>query len=277
MKINLDTNYLIKPVLRWAGGKQWFVKRIEEFLPVKIDDYYEPFAGGLSVLFYLLSNKRISGKAYVSDLNSELINFYNELKSNPIKLIQNLRKLENTEEFYYEERFRKRYAKSTRAAKFYYLNRTSFNGIYRVNQKGQYNVPYGYKTYKKFIDPKALLLASELIQEVIFSVCDFEENAKDCNQGDFVFFDPPYTVAHENNGFVKYNQTIFSWEDQIRLKNKVTQLDLLGVKFLVTNAKHKSIDLLYDNLGKKIYLSRASVIAGKKTERQKFNETVIYN
>jgi len=266
-----------KPLLRWAGGKRWLLKSIEKFLPNQINSYYEPFSGGLSVLIYLLDNELINNRAIAYDTNENLINFYNSIKDEPHRVIQELKKYRNTEQEYYIERATNRRTTHTRAAKFLYLNRTSFNGIYRENLKGEYNVPYGHKNYTTLFEYEALMNFSSLISNTTFNHADFSSVEDQAERNDLVFFDPPYTVAHENNGFVKYNQKIFSWEDQIRLKELIQTLNRRGVKYILTNAKHTSIEELYNGIGSIHNLSRSSLVGGKGAIRSKYNEIIITN
>lgn len=266
-----------KPILRWAGGKRWLVKQIGGFLPERIGNYYEPFAGGLSILIHLLDHELINGESFVSDTNSNLINFYNELINNPNRLIRELKKYRNSEDEYYLERARNRTVNHTKAAKFLYLNRTSFNGIYRENLKGEYNVPYGHKIYKNLFDTDHILQVSNTLRDTVFQSMDFEQIEEQLNEGDLVFLDPPYTVAHQHNGFVKYNQKIFSWEDQIRLKDFILRIDAQGIFFILTNAMHDSIQNLYDGIGTMHQLSRSSQVGGKGAKRASYSELLITN
>jgi DNA adenine methylase len=157
------------------------------------------------------------------------------------------------------------------------LNRTSFNGIYRENLKGIYNVPYGNKQYKSLFDYENLRLLNEHFNDAIFSTCDFEKALLNVKEGDLVFLDPPYTVAHENNGFVKYNQNIFSWEDQVRLRDAVKLVSERGGKYIVTNASHESIRELFKDVGVIHQLERFSVVGGKDALRGKYHEFLITN
>lgn len=267
----------IKPFLRWAGGKTWLVKQIDQFIPQKFNNYHEPFLGGGSIFIHLKANKIIKGKSYLSDLNKDLINSYKIVKSNPNELIEELLKYKNTEKFYYDIRAQNFESKIQSAAQFIYLNKTSFNGIYRVNQEGKYNVPYGYRSVGQKIIKEELLELSKLFKNCYFSTKDFNKSLDFINQGDLVFLDPPYTVAHENNGFVLYNQKIFSWEDQIRLEKYIEAVKEKGAYFILTNAAHKSIEELYRNAGESLKLNRFSLIGGKGATRRKYNELLYKN
>lgn len=266
----------IKPFLRWAGGKSWLTKYIEDYLPTDFENYYEPFIGGGSIFLHLKSKGFITKKAYLSDSNADLINTYKIIKKSPEELIRLLEKFNNSEEEYYRIRSINFDNKVENAAKFIFLNKTSFNGIYRVNRKGQYNVPYGFRKTKDLFEFDNLLKISDLFDKTYFSIKDFSKSFDKAQTQDLFFIDPPYTVAHENNGFVQYNQSIFSWKNQIQLSNKLIAIDEKNINFIVTNAKHDSIDNLYQ-IGNKHILSRASTIGGNGAERTNYNEFLITN
>lgn len=266
----------IKPFLRWAGGKSWLTKHIEDYLPSDFENYYEPFIGGGSIFLYLKSKGLITKKAYLSDSNSDLINTYKVLKKQPNELIKILENFNNTELDYYRIRSHNFDNDLENAAKFIFLNKTSFNGIYRVNKKGEYNVPYGFRKTKDLFEFDNLLNISELFQKTFFSVKDFSKSFNSAKKNDLFFIDPPYTVAHENNGFIQYNQSIFSWDNQVQLSKKLVEIDEKNINFIVTNAKHNSIDELY-TIGNKHTLSRASTIGGIGAERTTYNEFLITN
>lgn len=267
----------VKPILRWAGGKSWLLKDISKYLPTKFNNYYEPFIGGGSVYIHLKSTNKIRNKAFLSDQNSDLINAYNVIKNDPICLIELLKEFKNEKDFYYYLRQQKFTTNIEQAAQFIFLNRTSFNGIYRVNLQGVYNVPFGFKTYKTLFDFENLLKLSEMFQKTFFNSCDFESILENINRNDLVFLDPPYTVAHENNGFIKYNQKIFAWEDQIRLANFIEELKLKQAFFIMTNAAHDSINLLFQDIGKVQQLNRFSAVGGKGAKREIIKELIFTN
>lgn len=266
----------IKPFLRWAGGKTWFTKHIASFIPKNFNNYYEPFLGGGAVFFYLKSNGYIKGKAFLSDSNADLINTYKTLKYNRKELFALLNTHFDSEDEYYKMRSAEFCDPIEKAARFLYLNKTSFNGIYRVNLKGKYNVPYGKKNLKSIYDFEHLKNISNALKNTHLSTKDFKTSCQNIQASDFVFIDPPYTVAHENNGFIKYNQSIFSWENQIQLSEITKILDKKDAFFLVTNAYHDSIKKIYVT-GKHEVLSRASTIGGTGAKRTKYKEIIISN
>ena len=269
-------NKIVKPFLRWAGGKTWFIKHIENYIPKDFNDYYEPFVGGGSIFFYLKSKGFIKNKAYLSDSNSDLINTYKVLKNHSKSLFEILKTHIDSEDEYYRMRSSDFTDQVERAAKFIYLNKTSYNGIYRVNKNGKYNVPYGRRNLKVLYDFKHLKEISIALKNTNLSTKDFKQRCKQIKKNDFVFIDPPYTVAHENNGFIQYNQSIFSWNNQLQLSKLTAELDEKKVHFLVTNAYHDCIKEIYQT-GNQIMILRASTIGGKGATRAKYKEIIVTN
>lgn len=273
LSISNEKNLSCHPFLRWAGGKKWFIKYKNELFPKRIENYHEPFLGGGSV-FFSMNNAE---EYYLSDLNTDLINTYIQIRDNVNAVIKALKKYKNTEEVYYQVRNQKLTSLVNKAAQFIYLNKTSFNGIYRVNRNGLYNVPYGYRTNIDLVDIDVLQKASNKLQKTHLLAQDFEQAFQKVKKGDFVFIDPPYTVAHENNGFVSYNQKIFSLDDQYRLSNELIKLNKIGAHFLMTNAYHDKIAEIYSKVGVQYYLERKSLIGGKGAKRENVKEFIIKN
>ncbi|PIW55209.1 MAG: DNA methyltransferase [Sphingomonadales bacterium CG12_big_fil_rev_8_21_14_0_65_65_10] len=260
----------LKPFLKWAGGKRWLVGSTHFAVPDFPGRYIEPFLGGGAVYFHLQPPK-----ALLSDRNERLVEVYKVVRDNPEMLSRELRDLQakHSQKFYYEERARKRLKSHTRAAQFIYLNRTCWNGLYRENRKGQFNVPIGTKSaiYDKSENWRAL---SRLLSGADLAAADFEQTVDKADKGDFIFADPPYTTAHNNNGFVKYNQDIFSWGDQERLRDALVRAVRRGVKVMLTNADHDSIHNLFDNEFDYISISRSSVISGSRSGRGMTSEAL---
>jgi len=202
----MDSKFF-RPIFRWAGGKNWLLKDLQKFLPSSFNNYHEPFLGGGSIFFNMNSNN----KAFLSDCNSDLINAYSQTRDNLEELINLLKKFKNTKDEYYRIRGTQYSLPIEKAAQFIYLNRTCYNGIYRVNYKGEFNVPYGFKKYRKLFEFERFRKASELLKRAELLSYDFELSLENIKEGDFVFLDPPYTVSHIKNGFLKYNENIFSW------------------------------------------------------------------
>ena len=273
LKKNAKTNSLDEqrkgqPLLEWPGGKRNLTAEIMRRFPREFGTYYEPFLGGAAVFFAL-----DPAAAVLSDLNADLINCYQVVRDDPLGLAKVLRGFRNNQEAYYEIRSYQPRAPVRRAARLLYLTRLAFNGIHRVNLRGEFNVPYGHKTHLDSFDLDAILRASQALQGVQLQVADFEVATASATAGDLIYFDPPYTVAHANNGFVKYNERIFSWADQIRLADHARKLCELGCTVVVSNAHHESVKKLYGS-AKIINIERYSVISAASQFRQKITECV---
>lgn len=274
MKIEI-AHAIIRPqaFLRWAGGKVWLASKLSDiFGELKFARYHEPFLGGGSIFFVL----NPTSASYLSDKNEILIEAYSCLRDDPGKIIDHMRTFENTEAFYYNMRRRRFSDPFARSAQFIYLNQTSFNGIYRVNLQGVYNVPYGHRS-KAFLDEKAILAASIALKNATIKSSDFEDTLNDIEEDDLVFIDPPYTVSHNKNGFIKYNKSLFSVEDQIRLAQYIREIKKLGANYIMTNAAHDRIKEIFD-IGDRIFeLERASLIGGKQAKRGPVSELMFSN
>lgn len=266
---------LRKPFLRWTGGKNWLTPTLMETVgKVKFNSYHEPFLGGGSVFFSLNSKQ----KSFLSDFNSELINTYQQVKKNPKKLINLLRDFKQDEESYYLIRKTAFKSEIRRAAKFIYLNKTSFNGIYRVNASGEYNVPYGKRGYNASLIEELILSCSQQLQNTELHSSDFYQSLQKVKKNDLVYLDPPYTITHNNNGFIKYNEKLFSIIDQIRLCKAIKKIRNKGAFYILSNAHHPRVKEIYDRFGDKILtLSRASVISATNPGRGVYKEYLFTN
>lgn len=263
---------ILKPFLRWAGGKTWLLKHLGNIKQSQFNNYHEAFLGGAATYFFL----QPSGHSYLSDLNGDLIETYQELKDNAAEVIKKLKTFKNTEEAYYEIRSSILKKPSYRAARFIYLNQTSYNGIYRVNLKGKYNVPYGFRS-KEFLDEQNLLAIQKALRNTTIEQRDFYGILDNVKAGDLVFLDPPYTVSHNNNGFIKYNEKIFSLDDQIRLGKLIDDLKEIGAYYILTNAAHKTIEEIFEKGDTKFTFSRASLIGGLQSKRGPTSEFIFTN
>ncbi|PZR18183.1 MAG: DNA methyltransferase [Flavobacterium psychrophilum] len=263
----------MEPFLKWAGGKRWLVSKQTELLPrqEEYNNYLEPFIGGGAVFFHLQPENGV-----ISDLNSDLINAYKIVRDNWRELNYLLTEYNalHSSEFYYNIRASRPEALLDQAARFIYLNRTCWNGLYRVNKKGEFNVPIGTKT-KVILESDNFEHISNLLSDIQIENNDFEVTINRAEEGDFLFIDPPYTVKHNLNGFVKYNENIFSWDDQVRLRDSIIRAKDRGAYVLVLNADHSSIKDLYNGLGEMTALNRASVIAGNANARGTYSELAI--
>lgn len=231
--------------------------------------YFEPFLGGAALFLRLRP-----GSATLSDTNDELINVYAQVRDYPDQLISRLGRLRNSSSTYYEIRESRPRAPLSRAARLLYLMRLSFNGIHRVNLSGNFNVPYGHKTHLSVCDPNHIRQLSAALQSAQLMSSDFELATESAKVNDFVYFDPPYTVAHGSNGFVKYNEDIFSWDDQVRLASHARKLAERGVHVLISNADHRSIRQLYRGFSIR-KVSRFSRIAARSQHRKAITELLI--
>lgn len=265
-----DVASKLTPFLKWAGGKRWLVNSGADISPAKYDTYIEPFLGSAAVFF----SERPT-RAVLTDTNDELINVYVSLRDEPDKVERNLKlhSRNHSDAYYYLIRARRPRKKHTRAARFLYLNRTCWNGLYRVNLKGEFNVPKGTKN-TVVLETDNLPAISKLLKHCQIECQDFETTIDQAAKGDFVFIDPPYTVKHNHNGFVKYNETIFSWDDQLRLAASIERAIHRGAAITMTNADHPSIHELYAPIGTCESLNRNSIIAASSTARTKTTETL---
>ncbi len=261
----------VLPFLKWAGGKRWLANKHEALLNIEFNRYIEPFLGGGAVFFKLSPSKAI-----LADTNTQLIETYQAIRDDWKKVQHLLRKhhRNHSKDYYYRIRLQRPTSLIVRAAKFIYLNRTCWNGLYRVNLKGEFNVPIGTKT-NVVLDTDDFESISSLLSGTELMNADFESTLSHATRGDFVFVDPPYTVKHNTNGFIKYNESLFTWDDQVRLKYAVQSAVGRGAKVIVTNANHECLRDLYEGVGEQIILDRASVIAGSSDKRGRFEEMVI--
>ncbi len=232
----------VKPVLKWAGGKRQLLEPILAFVerafPNRIEKYYEPFAGGAAVFFALVARGKFE-RARLSDMNADLIRVYTALRDDADSVILELEKLlelGHSEEVYYKVRARRPVKASARAARLIYLNRTGYNGLYRVNRSGEFNVPFGrYKT-PRILDQSRLLTAAEALQGVELAVEDFEASCKPAKRGDFVYFDPPYVPLSKTASFAAYHSSAFDLAEHARLAKTFAKLTKRGVSTLLSNS-----------------------------------------
>lgn len=262
---------LVQPILKWAGGKRWlfddnFIGRIPSY-----KRYIEPFLGGGAGFFALQPSKSI-----LSDVNPDLINLYEVVRDRP-KRLQDLMECHqacHSREYYYDVRDYKPRGRIQAAARMLYLNRACYNGLYRLNKRGEFNVPIGTKTLVSLPSDNFKEM-SNILSRAILRVSDFASTIEMASEGDLVFVDPPYTVKHNMNGFVKYNENIFSWSDQERLRDCVADGIDRGVQFILTNANHPSVRTLYKGIGTHSIIERHSVISGKANGRSQISELLV--
>jgi len=275
---------MIKPFLHWVGGKRQLIPKIKEYMPIKYNTYYEPFVGAGAVLFEL--QPKI---ATINDLNSELIDCYRALRQEPFSVLSHLEDhmINHSEEYYYKIRQLDRendfkecfqgYDIYFKAARTIYLNRSGFNGLYRVNGKGYFNVPYG--NHDKYIpDSDSLLETSRYLQrnDITITNIDFKLVVKDAQKGDFVYFDPPYIPISETSNFTNYTKEGFTKWDQIRLRDCFKKLSDRGCYCLLSNSGADLIKELYKDF-KIVEVQATRVLNCKANKRGKVPEVLIMN
>jgi len=228
------------PCLKWPGGKQWLAPLLAPILRHELaGTYREPFIGGGAVFFQLAPKK-----ALLSDINRALINFLCCLSSDPDAIARGVWRLSNTRECYYLVRASNPRKPLSAAARFIYLNRTCWGGIYRTNRRGEFNVPFG-DSGRTVCRRAALSACSARLRGVKVEVLDFSEAIARAQRGDVIYADPPYTTRGENNGFVRYNERLFSWEDQIRLARSCHSARRRGAFVAVSGLWHDEVLALY--------------------------------
>lgn len=240
------------PFIKWAGGKRQLLAELDYRLPESWDTYYEPFIGGGALLVHL-ENKGLLKKAVISDLNSELINLYRVVQNTPGTLITALanEEFQNNEAAYkkQKERFNtligSRNHTLERAALLIYLNKHGFNGLWRVNRKGKFNVPFGSYSKRSIPSDTSLLKFSAMLEKVKVQNRDFALAVKTAKKGDFIYFDPPYQPLSKTANFTDYNSRGFPFTEQERLARLFRRLTKKGVQIMLSNSKVPEIEELY--------------------------------
>ena len=276
-------NVLAQPFLKWAGGKRQLLPAIKEYLPKKFTQYYEPFVGAGAVLFSLQPKKSV-----INDTNSELIKCYRVIKDNPeelLKLCQEHRE-KNSKEYFYSLReqdrrddFKDR-SPQERAARIIYLNKTCFNGLFRVNSNGQFNVPYGNYSNPVIADPAVIRSVSAYLnqRDVRILEGDFAKAVSTARKGSFIYFDPPYHPISDTSSFTGYSVNGFGEKEQIRLKEVCDKLTERGCQVLVSNSSASFIQELYSDSKYEIVEVKATrAINAVGSKRGRINELLIYN
>ncbi len=269
----------IPTLVKWVGGKKQLLSQFDLLFPKEFNNYFEPFAGGGAVAFYLLKT-RAPKKVFLSDINEELIDTYNVVKENPEKLIKILKeyKRNHNKENYYVVRAKdpKQLSKLERAARFIYLNKTCFNGLYRVNLKGGFNVPMGNYKNPSIVNNKDLTEISNLLKNVQIELKQFHEAIENAKEGDFVYFDPPYYPLNKTSNFTSYNKDSFLEKEQIELSEIFKKLDERGVKVMLSNSDTEFIKELYKNYNQTFVQAKRMINSNAK-KRGAINELVITN
>lgn len=230
-----------QPFIKWVGGKRSLLQEITSRLPDKFNNYFEPFVGG-GALFFSLSNK--ISKATLVDSNLELVLAYRVIQNEPEALIKKLKEFsdKHSKEYFYQVRKRERQDPVSIAARFLYLNKTCYNGLYRVNKKGLFNVPVGNYNNPNIIQAENITSCHQALKKAVISFGDFEQITPE--KGDFVYFDPPYHPTDELS-FTEYTKENFTEKDQVRLRDFIHALHKKGVFIMLSNSKTKLIEDLY--------------------------------
>ena len=267
----------IYPIVKWVGGKRQLMFELLKNMPENYDRYFEPFIGGGALFFELQPDI-----AYISDMNEELINLYQVVRNNVDELVADLQKHDISKEYFMEIRNidrteeYKNWSDIQKASRFIYLNRTCFNGMYRVNSKGEFNVPFGNYKNPKILDENNLINCSSLLQKTEIQHADFSKILKKVKKGDFVYFDPPYVPLSETSSFTSYTKDVFDIYMQFNLRYVCDALNSMGVKFLLSNSDTKLVNELYEKYNiKKVFASRQ--INANADGRGKITEVLVRN
>lgn len=269
----------IPTFVKWAGGKKQLLEQFKPFFPKKINRYMDVFVGGGAVLFYILKNYKPKG-VIISDINPELMNTYRVIKSDVENLIKELKKLKkaHSKKVYYEIRTKdpKLLSPLKRASRFIYLNKTCYNGLYRVNSKGQFNVPMGSYKNPSIVMEKDLREISKLLKNVKIKQESFENCIKWAKKNDFVYFDPPYYPLKKGKSFTTYTKDNFLEKEQEQLRDIFNKLDKKGCKVMLSNSNTKFIKDLYKGY-KRNFVKANRMINCEGSGRGKIKEIVVRN
>jgi len=269
-----------KPFLKWAWWKRQLIPQLNKLFPQDFNNYFEPFLGGWSVFFNIQKEK-----SFLSDINEELINTYQVIKNNPQELIKFLKTLKYSKEFYYKirswdrtEKWLKNYTNIERAWRFLYLNKTCFNGLYRVNSKWQFNVPMWKYKNPDFIQEENIINTSKLLNKINVEIKlqSFEKVLDNAQYWDFIYFDPPYDTLTDTANFTSYNENWFWRGMQIKLRDVFVELDKKWCKVMLSNHNTSFIREIFNWFRFEIVKAKRS-INSKWTWRGKIDEIVIMN
>lgn len=273
-------NILVSPVVKWVGGKRQLLDKILPLIP-KHSTYVEPFVGGAAVLFELQPTKAI-----INDYNHELINVYKIIKSNPEELINTLEKHRelNTKEYFYEIKSLDRdpsfntLTDIEKAARIIYLNKTCFNGLYRVNLSGQFNTPYGKYKNPNIVNASTIRAVSKYFNKDTIKILsgDYKDSLKGLRKGAFVYFDPPYVPISTSSSFTGYTEGGFSLKNQEELKEQCDKLNARGINFLLSNSDCEFIRELYKDYNI-ITVKAKRNINRNGSDRGEINEVLVMN
>ena len=269
---------MVRPVLKWVGGKRRLIEQIICLFPENYLDraYHEPFFGGGALFFHLEPNR-----GSINDVNKRLMNFYRVLKEKPKELIEEASQYIYDKAEYYRlrTRFNEEHLSDVEdAAILLYLNKTGYNGLYRVNSKGKYNVPFGRYKNPRIVDEERIIEASKLLENISINSERFYSVKKHAEMGDLVYFDPPYLPVSETSDFTAYSKSGFGYEDHVLLKDTCLDLDQRGVYFVQSNSYVEPILDLYKDIGFRIEIVQMNrAINSKTSKRGGVNEILVTN
>ena len=274
-----------KPFIKWAGGKRALLPELLRLMPESFNNYFEPFIGGGALFFELTRLGLLNGKkVYLFDANDELINTYQTVKKHPKKLLGQLKEFQakHSEEFYYATRAMDREPNfkslpaEVRAARFIYLNKTCFNGLWRVNSKGYHNVPSGKYKNPTIYDEGVIMAASAALQNAKIQNADFAKVLDFADKGDFVYFDPPYYPLTPTSSFTAYHENAFLDEEQKRLHGVFKELADSGISVMHSNSDTEFIKELYKGYDIE-FVEVNRFINSKSSGRGKIREIITRN
>lgn len=277
------------PFLKWVGGKRQLLPELTSRLPNSFNSYHEPFVGGGALFFHLalpshLSRQlpRLNSPVFLSDINTELISAYEVIRSEVESLIEDLKQHIYQKDYYYRIRDVDRapefqdWSAVKRASRLIYLNKTCFNGLYRVNSRGQFNVPFGRYKNPRILDEDNLRACSKVLKSAVLRNANFIESTQECQSGDFVYLDPPYAPVSRTSDFTSYTRSGFGSDMQEVLMKTCADLDKRGVKFMLSNSDVPLIRELYQ--GFRIETVQASrAVNSDSARRGKVSEVIVRN
>jgi len=273
-----------KPFVKWAGGKRQLIPQIEKHIPKKFSSYFEPFLGGGALLFHLFSeNKNLKGS--VSDLNSDLVLSYITIRDNLDGLLKSLQKhsdnyFSDSKSYYYSVRESNPKSQFEKVSRLLFLNRTCFNGLYRVNGKGKFNVPLGRYSNPNIVQEENLRSVNQFLNQnkIIIKCQDFSSTVEKAKKGDFVYFDPPYQPVSKTANFTSYTNRNFGLNDLKRLAKVSNQLAKKGVNVLLSNSSSKQVrDLFSAKYWEIIKIEANRAINSDSNKRTGHSELLIKN
>lgn len=290
-----------KPFIKWVGGKGQLIEQLEALLPADFDErenvtYIEPFVGGGAMLFHILQTYKNVTHAVINDINPELTNCYTTVRDHPKELISSLSAIqedyykigdEDAKKEYYmyiRDRFNNKPVDPVEnATLFFFLNRTCFNGLYRVNKAGRFNVPHGRYKHPLICDPETILADSRLLQRATILTGDFENTLEYLGENNFFYFDPPYRPLNNTSNFTDYTKDSFNDDEQIRLKCFCDRLQDAGIPFMLSNSDclgNNIKDRFFDDLFKDYNICRVHAsrnINSNGSKRGKITEILVRN